>query len=291
VSSPLIRRLRLGDELRVLRRDAHLSSTALGAKAGMDRLTVERIERGDRKPDTNKVLALLEALDVAEGSPQYLSLIRMSRDAARQGWWEHADYKHMGEVQRIYADIESGATEIFVYSSAIMPGLLQTRDYMTTRFEAVTADGDVVDPASLAARLRRQDEVIRDGGPQLTVVVEEQVIRRPLVESAVMAEQIRHLLALLERRPQISLRVLPVDAPFIALRAPTGPFTTHRFGDDGDGFAVLVEVLPNDQLIRDADGVAQYVRLADRLRDVTLSEADSATFLQEHAGRRSGGGR
>lgn len=282
VASPLIRRLRLGDELRERRHATGLSSTKLGERAGLDRLTVERIERGDRRPDTNKVMALLDALGVDEGSPDYLSLIRMSRDAGSSGWWDGPEYRNMGDVQRIYADIESGAASVVIYSNAVMPGVLQTADYMNSRFEAVQLDFDDLDPVTLTARMRRQQELVRPGGARLAVFVEEQVIRRPLVPAEVMVDQLQHLLDLQDELTQFSLHVVPVDAPFVGVGAPMSPFSVHRFADAGDGVAVLVEMRPRDQLIRDAIGAGQYVRLADRLRDVAMSEADSAAFLRDH---------
>src|SRR6266498_1412248 len=60
----------------------------------------------------------------------------------------------------------------------------------------------------IAARLRRQDVLDGESPPWMWVVLDEQVLRRPVGGPTVMAEQVGRLGAL-ARRPRITIQVLP----------------------------------------------------------------------------------
>ena len=185
MSSPLIRRLRLGEEIRKLRADAGLTSDQFARKAGLTRIEISRLENGERRPDPNKVMACLDAAEVREDTEHWRLLVRLSRDANRRGWWDAREFAATSEQQRISADIESGATAISVYHNFLVPGLLQTSAYIGARDQAMLTDGWTANPVSGSARLRRQSELVRSGGPLIEVLLEEQVIRRVVAPAAV----------------------------------------------------------------------------------------------------------
>lgn len=286
MGSPLVRRRRIGAAVRELRGRAGWNSARLAKAAGLSQSEMSRLETGARKPDLGKLIDSLNALGVPEDSETYRSLVRVAHDANRRGWWEDPEYAAMGERQRMYADLESGATWIGLYHNSLVPGLLQTPDYVRSREEAFAAEGAEIEPVQGQARLRRQAEVLRDGGPQIEVLLEELVVRRLAVEPAVMVGQLEHMIALPQRLPQVSIRVLPVECSFARHgQVPRTPLALHRFADPGDGTALLMEIVNDDLLFDDPDEVARYVHLFDRMRDVALSKADSAAFIAQAAAR------
>lgn len=61
----LQRRRRLGYRIRALREERELSQEKLGELAGLDRKTVNRIERAVRPADVDQLVVLAEALRVS----------------------------------------------------------------------------------------------------------------------------------------------------------------------------------------------------------------------------------
>ncbi len=106
------------------------------------------------------------------------------------------------------------------YGSALLPGPVQIADYARYRAQ-VSADGPDVDiDAIVAGRLHRQHRIL-NSVTRYDLVLEEQTVRRYPVPPPVMLDQLRHLLELTSR-PNVSIRVLPVDAQVANRpRAPT----------------------------------------------------------------------
>lgn len=281
MASPLVRRHRLGVVMRDLRGD--VTHEQLAAKAKVPRSDLSRLENASRKPDVAKVMKLLDALGVAEESQRYRDIVRLAREANERGWWDEPDFAGMSERQKRCADVESAAVTIRHYHNSTMPWMLQSSEFVAARDAVWLSDGADIDPIQAVARLRRQAEVLRDGGPEITVLLEEQVIRRPLVDAAVMAEQLRHLVQVARSQKRISIRVLPVASAVGRHSVPLMPFDLHTYRDPGDGTAMMIATINDDLLIYDQEQIAPYVRLFDRLRDAAMSEQDTAAYIENHA--------
>ncbi len=105
-------------------------------------------------------------------------------------------------------------TRVFrVYEPGIVPGLLQTPEYVRAVLTKVgsfrsSPTGDL--DAAVAARIARQ-HVLRDGDHRFAFLVEESALWVRLGGSEVLAEQLAHLLELIGL-PRVSLGVIPSDA-------------------------------------------------------------------------------
>ncbi|WP_018352539.1 helix-turn-helix domain-containing protein [Longispora albida] len=285
MTSPYVRRLRLGNELRELRKQAGLTSEGLAQKfAGGTRLKVSRLETAARKPDLGDVMKVLEALGVETGSGRWLSLVQVARDGAERGWWEKPAYSGMGARQALWADLEAGATYIRMYEPATVPGVLQTSEFIHARNETVAATyaGAFDAVATASGRLRRQEEVFRPGGPMLDVILEEQALRRLAVPPAIMRAQLEHLVALCEHE-QVTLRVLPIEIDVVSVYLPRGPYNLFSFSDPNDPVVLLADNLTADVVSGDADEVAPYAQLFDRLAEGALPPAESAAHIAKLA--------
>jgi transcriptional regulator with XRE-family HTH domain len=284
VTSPYVRRLRLGAAIRDLRRDAGFTADDLGRKIGQGRIVVSRLETGARRPDVGHVLKILDALGIGEGTEQYRTLVRVARDAAERGWWESGEYTGMGERQARTADVEHGAATIREYQVSLLPGLVQTEDFARHRAHVALEEGSTLDlEATIRGRLRRQRQITDPDGSNYELVVEEQAIRRLAVPPTVMQAQLHHLLDL-TTKANISVRVLPVDARLEGMRLPRSPFALYTYPDPGDPTVAVVDTVTEDLLVIDADESGRYVRLFDRLHTAALSDDDSAALIQQVAG-------
>jgi hypothetical protein len=154
-------------------------------------------------------MKILDVLGVS--GDKWHELIRIARDAAERGWWD-AYGDAMGDRQRLYADIESGAKTIREYQPGAMPGILQTPDYTWALIEHAKAEGPItyIPERLVEARLQRQRTVLRPGGPEYEVILDEVGLRRFSVPPDVMYAQLHHVIKIAEAQPRVTVRVFPL---------------------------------------------------------------------------------
>ncbi|MFC0003182.1 DUF5753 domain-containing protein [Micromonospora siamensis] len=281
-TSPVIRRARLGAELRRLRRRESLTLEQVCARLGWASTSkLSRIELGQSRPDLADVLDLLDVYEV--GEEQRAALIVIARDAATsRGWWKSLG--EMGERQRTYAELEAGAATILDYHPALVPGLLQTPAYARLRVAAGRLLHPEVDvEADVRARLARQDVLWGAEPPEYTALLDERACDPAGVPDEVWREQLRHLVTL-AGRPNVRLRVLP-RAATPGGPHPLTPFTCYSFPDPADPRTVMVEALTTDLRLVAEHDVSRYERVAEWLLAAALSAEESVALL---AGRAEG---
>ncbi|MBO4163665.1 helix-turn-helix domain-containing protein [Micromonospora sp. MMS20-R2-23] len=282
-SSPVIRRARLGAELRQLRRREALTLEQVCARLGWASTSkLSRIELGQSRPDLADVLDLLDVYEVP--SPQREALIVIARDAATgRGWWKALG--EMSERQRTYAELEAGAASIVEYQPTVLPGLLQAPGYARLRITAgrlLHPDVDV--EADLRARLTRQGVLRRPDPPQYTALLDERACDPAGLPADVWREQLDQLLALAEL-PHVTIRVVPRTAVPRGGAYPLTAFSCYSFPDPADPRTVMLEALTTDvRLASDAD-VGRYDRMTGWLSAAALSAAETVELL----GRRAAG--
>jgi transcriptional regulator with XRE-family HTH domain len=271
VISPYVRRLRLADEIRTRREAAHLTSEELGRRIGQSRMKISRLETGARRPDIGDVMKVLDALGI-EGE-DWQTLVRVARDAAERGWWEAPGFASMGDRQKLYADLESGAATIREYQ-IFVPGLLQTSDYTRAR-----AQRDKSVEGSVEGRRRRQEVLHRDGGPTYEAVVDEVAVRRIAADPPIMEAQLQRLIELAGDDERIAVRVLPVDAVVAEYRLPYSPFSIYTYPDPGDPVVVAVDTVTTDLVLTELGEVERYIELYGALRAATLPPDGNRDYL------------
>jgi hypothetical protein len=162
------------------------------------------------------------------------ALVGLAKETKSRGWW-HAYGDVIPSWFDVYVGLEAAAGEIHWYESELVPGLLQTADYAAALIRSAVPDldADEVD-RRVAFRMSRQALLARPvAAPELTVVLNEAVIRRPVGGARVMAEQLTRLIDVGEL-PNVSVRVLTFSVGF-HLGAISGPFVLLRFPADRAG--------------------------------------------------------
>jgi transcriptional regulator with XRE-family HTH domain len=100
-----------------------MTSDRLACLIHQSRMKISKLENGHIRPDLAEVMKILDILGVA--GEKWHEIVGIARDAAERGWWDsYGDA--MGDRQRLYADVESGAKAIREYQPGAMPGILQT---------------------------------------------------------------------------------------------------------------------------------------------------------------------
>ncbi|MGW3614139.1 helix-turn-helix domain-containing protein [Micromonospora sp. NPDC005163] len=280
-TSPVIRRVRLGAELRQLRRREALTLEQVCDRLGWASTSkLSRIELGQSRPDLADVLDLLDVYQVP--APARDALIVIARDAATShGWWKTLG--EMSERQRTYAELEAGAAHIVEYQPAVVPGLLQTPAYARLRVAAgalLTPEIDV--EAEVRARALRQEVLRRADPPRYTAVLAEAVCDPAELAVPVWREQLRHLVAV-SGLAHVTVRLLPRSVAGDGLH-PLTPYSCYAFPDPADPRTVMLEALTTDVRLTTPLDVDRYERMTEALLTAALSPEETVTALARRVG-------
>ncbi|MEU0070523.1 helix-turn-helix transcriptional regulator [Streptomyces sp. NPDC006332] len=186
----------VGRQLRLRREAVGMRAADFGEAVGYGEDMVYKIEGGKRIPRP-------EYLDRAD---EVLSagglLAAMKEDVAR--------VRYPKKVRDL-AQSEAKAVELQLYDPLNIHGLLQTPEYaralLLMRRPAYA--GEEVE-RFIAARVARKAVFERDPAPEISFVLEEWTLRRPLGGRAVVRRQLEHLLEAARLR-NVELQVMPMD--------------------------------------------------------------------------------
>jgi transcriptional regulator with XRE-family HTH domain len=275
--SPIVRRQRLGAELKRLREAKGMTGKqvvdALGWRAPSK---VTRIEKATSRAEVGDVLDLLDLYGVT--GEQRDKLIVIAREAAdRRALWRAI--AGVGDRQRSYAQIESGATLIREYQQYLIPGLLQIPEYTRVRIESgADIQEDIEVEIDAQARELRQGLLHRGDPPRYEAIIEECALRRATAPAHVLRKQLKHLLEMLEL-PNVSVRVLLLDHPVSNFFVPHSSFSMYRFADPDDPTLVVLETVTSDVELRDKDEIACYETVYEWAKAASLSEEASRRMI------------
>ncbi|MFI7639174.1 helix-turn-helix domain-containing protein [Nonomuraea sp. NPDC049400] len=276
--SPTVRRLRLGQELRLLRERRALTGARAAKELGWSPSKVSRIEAAKTMPSADDIKAMAELYRL--DGPKLDELFGLLRDAEQRGWWE--DYEDaLPEEYTRFLGLEAEATHQRNWEPQVVPGLLQTEDYareviLATRgISRITHSGV---RSRVEARLDRQQRVLhRTDACAMSVVLDESALMRRFGEPAVMREQMEHLLEI-SLLPHVSVQVLTLDALH---PVNTGAFIHLKFAAFDD--VVYLEQLYTANFVEDLERVAGYETAFDNIRSEALDEDESRVLIQRKA--------
>jgi hypothetical protein len=227
-------RRQLGRYLRDLRNSQRLTVRTAAERLEWSEAKIWRIETGQVGLRSLDVEAMCRIYGAAPGLTQ--ALMGLAKETKARGWW-HSYGDVIPEGFDVYIGLEEAAAGISWYESELVPGLLQTEGYART---VISSGNPGVDEAEIArrvhVRIERQTLLTRvTAAPELSVVLNESILRRPIGGAQVMATQLRRLLDASEL-PNVALRVLPFSAGMHD-GVLSGPFEILRFPLNGDGKA------------------------------------------------------
>jgi transcriptional regulator with XRE-family HTH domain len=243
--SPTVRRRRLAAELREIRESKGKSGDAVAAALRWSPSKISRYELARTGLKPREVERLLEYYEIT-GSRRAL-LLSLAEDAARKGWWEEFTDVMSADYQQ-FIGLEHEASSIAIWHVEVVNGLLQTEAYarhIISGYGKVEPIAPGMIERLVKVRMRRQQVLTREPGVQLSVVLDESVLKRRVGDESVMYEQLQRLVREADR-PNVTLQVLPLDAQHTL----TGEsFVLFRFGPDSD--AMLQDVVSTEHLRND----------------------------------------
>ena len=267
---------RIGLALSHFRRQAGMTLDEAAEEISSTKSTISRMEHGKTVSRPAMIRALL--MRYGATGEELAALTKLAKEASRPGWWRsYVDIlpsKHLDTIA-----LEDEATRISTYEPTLIPGLLQTADYV----RQVMRDGifplaDEEVERRVEARLVRQKILTAERPLELCAIIDEAALRRPVGGASVMSEQLKTLVKLSEL-PQLSLQVMPLSAG--AHAGVDSNMTILEFEDPTDPAIVAVNTSPGVLLIDKPADVRLSQRIFDELRTIALAPVESIAMIKE----------
>ncbi|QYN37815.1 helix-turn-helix domain-containing protein [Pseudonocardia sp. DSM 110487] len=275
-------RRQLGRYLRDLRGQARLTVRAAAEALEWSEAKIWRIETGQtsmRSLDVEQMCRIYDApADLTEG------LMALAKETKAKGWWLSYGGDVIPEGFDVYIGLEEAASRLLWYEAELVPGLLQTADYART---LIRADNPGVDDDEIERRVQlriaRQSLITRvTAAPELRVVLNESILRRPVGGTAVIRAQLARLVEVSDL-PNVALKVLPFD---IGMHAGimSGPFVVLEFPVSGNGRAsepptVYVDGFTGSLFLDKAGEIARYRTAFADIWTAAVDEAASRDLI------------
>ncbi|MEU2624766.1 helix-turn-helix transcriptional regulator [Streptomyces sp. NPDC007157] len=241
-----------GARVRRLRLAAGLTQAELGDKTHVVSTRIPRIERASGAKPT---LELARALDVALGANDLLVEL-----------WPYVYREAFPDWSRRFMEYSERVVLIRQYAAHVVPGLLQTEDYARAVLSLdALLDSEEQLEERVTARMGRQERLGSPDRPELWMILDEAVLRRPIDNHRVMRTQLTRLLDAATER-HIVVQVLPFDHG--GHEAMGGSLTVLTLPDGSE--VAYTEGSDYGQLIEEPASVSRYKVIYDRLKAAAL---------------------
>ena len=270
-----LRERRLAAELRFLRERRRGTLAQVARAIEWKTAKLGRIETATSGISEDDLGVLLDYYGVEPD--QRAQLLARAATSRKRSWSAYAQF--VADDYAEFLELDSHASGMRTYDSAMLPGRLQTEAYARALMEGHAMG--LLSPAEIdrrvELRMARQSVLTRDSSPlQLWCIVGESVLDAAVVSPAIMHEQISHLLKLTELS-HVDLQVLPASKG--AHPGLTGAFAIVEFPEPWEGDAVYVETLTRNTFLSDADEVHRYNLAYRHLSAMALDPNESRAIL------------
>lgn len=234
-----------------------------------------RIERGTVGISVTDLKALLLHYGVTDDD-EVERMVSMARASKKTAWWQQ--YREVFHSEFFtFLGLEASAAVVKQFQGLVMPGLLQSRDYISSLLSTGNNTPEQ-EQRGLEVRMKRQ-QVISDHGPEFFFIIDESVLYRTVGGTAVMRQQVTKLRELAEK-PRMTIRIMPFSVGMH--RAMKNSFQILEFSDDPDDYALLVDNTFRDHLMQvPSDEARTYVELFSDLEGMAMTKADTLRRLDE----------
>ena len=262
----------LTERLVRLRRAAGLTGDQLAARLAWARSKVPKLENGRQMPTEADLTAWAEACGQPEAAPELLRLLEQAQ-AVYRGWRRELREGHAAQQVR-FDDLVRGAYRIRNFQIMLIPGLLQTPDYVRYRaLEGVrlygTDEGKLEE--TVAARIRRQ-EVLYDTKKTFEFVICDAALRYLLCPPRVMRAQLDRLLGVLGLS-NVTFGIIPPGRELAI-----APMAGFLMADD----TAIVEIF-NGEITLQGEESARYGEFADLLMSQAVTGDDARRLIMAAA--------
>ncbi len=270
-------RSQLGAALRALREASGREAKAVARSALMSPSKLSKIENARLSPSAADVERILTAIGVSDViKSEYTEAARAAATEATA--WRLLKRAGLHKGQQATKALESQMSVLKLFQPALVPGLLQTPEYIRAILQRHNLSEDSLS-RTISGRIERQ-AVLYDSSKSLRFIITEPVLRWRIVPAQMMAAQLDRIVSI-SRLSHIDIRVVP-------LGVQQHDIANHSFVIRDDRM-VTVETTHAELVVTDPRDVELYVQKfegfehaalsGDRMRSMTESIRDD--FLRE----------
>ncbi|MFF3399345.1 helix-turn-helix domain-containing protein [Streptomyces sp. NPDC002659] len=251
-------RAQLGAALRALRQASGKEAKAVARGALMSPSKLSKIENAKLQPSATDVERILIAIGVPDDIKAEYT------EAARTAGTETTEWRLLKRVgvhkgQQEVKALEAQMSVLRLFQPALVPGLLQTPEYIRTVLKRHQLSEDSL-ARTISGRLERQ-AILYDSTKSLRFIITEPVLLWRILTPQMMAAQLDRI-ASISRLPHVDIRVVP-------LGAQQHDVANHSFSIRDDRM-VTVETVHAEVLVTDPRDVALYVKKYEGFEQVAL---------------------
>ncbi|GAA1973755.1 helix-turn-helix transcriptional regulator [Catenulispora subtropica] len=187
--------------------DAGISAREVARRCNWHESKSSRLLSGTTPPSESDIRLWCTACDA---DSQAADLVAASKAAeSSYASWSRIQREGLRQSQRQYIPLYERTKVIKVYTSNVIPGLLQTPDYASALMSTIVDYRGIVNDveAAVAARVERS-KVVNDGYHRCVFLIEESVLRNRFGDVDTMTAQLGSLLTILGR-PNVVLGIIP----------------------------------------------------------------------------------
>ncbi|MGI5398708.1 helix-turn-helix domain-containing protein [Streptomyces sp. CA-135486] len=247
--------------LRDLRKASGLTVSELADRCGWHHAKTSRIENARTAPSAKDIHLWCRACGDAE---QADDLIAQSLNAeSMYSEWRHQVRSGLKQLQDSWVEFFHDTQLFRVYSSTLVPGLLQTEGYAAALLRTIADFREIPNDGAEAAAARvERSRVIHEQGHRFVLLVEEAALHYQLGAADAMAAQLGYLLTA-GALPSVSLGVIPM----VTRQRRIWPQETFHIYDDT---LVSVELLSAQVNITQPSEIALYLKAFEELRSMAV---------------------
>ncbi|MFD0338978.1 DUF5753 domain-containing protein [Streptomyces sp. NPDC127117] len=224
-------------------------NTNVAARTGRQPSKVSRLENAKTPPSDDDVKAWCAACQAPEQAPDLIAASRIAEQMNVQ--WRRVQETGLRQLQESRTAVHRQTTTQRVYSSSVVPGLLQAAEYATALLTSITQFHGTPNDVDAAVKARpARSQILHEAGRTFALVIEESVLRHVVGDAATMAGQLGHILAAMAY-PAVSIGVVPAGTP----RQMWTVETFSVFDED----RAYVELLTAAVSVTEPREVAQYL--------------------------------
>lgn len=259
----------LGREIRIAPERHGLKPEQFATEMNVSPSLVYMWERGERIPvpdDLTKIEVYFGFSHATKDKPDpgYLTRIRdeMINDAMPQEWFG----------KWLLAEKES----LFIWSfqPLLIPGLLQTEEYMRCIFETLAYIGDV--EKDVRTRLERQALLTKDSPATFIALMDTAVLERRVGDDGVMQRQMEHLYEMAQRR-NVIVAFVPLSDRVCG--GFVGGFAIANL--NGGGEVAYVDNQLNGEVVEGSEAISNLRNNFERFRAAALNRDESLALIEK----------
>ncbi len=268
-----VKRHRLRNALRQARETAGLTQKEAAKKTYWSQSKLVRIETGVVPVSPSDVRAILHTYGVTD-EELVDHLVQLADEARSEKLWDRFRDVHSGPALELFS-MEESASSSFSFEPFLVPGLLQTEDYIRA-LVGMLGKSEKTIAKIVEGRLIRQKIMDGSRGQEFHYVIGEAALSLTVGDGDIMVSQIRHLQAM-RRNPTVSISALPFSAgPY---RALSNPFLVLQFNDPQLPDLLHQETSADESTTRADELTSDYLNQFIQMHDASLTGQDFDDFV------------